>query len=320
MATGLMIDGKWTHTHYKGDEKGRFMRRPTTFRNWVKADGSTSFTPDANRYHLYVSYACPWAHRTLIVRALKGLNDSITVSVVDPFMLDDGWVFSDYPGVVRDPIFNADYLREIYAKADSQYTGRVTVPILWDKQTNTIVNNESREIIRMFNTEFSGITTKDWDLLPRDHVAAIDETMDKIYSPINNGVYRSGFAFSQEAYDEAVMGLFAALDYWEGVLGKQRYLCGDQLTEADICLFTTLLRFDPVYYVHFKCNLRHLYDYPNLWGYLRDIYQIPAVKTTCNLDHIKNHYFGSHPHINPTGIVPVGPEIDFDAPHDRDRF
>lgn len=313
MATGMMIDGKWTNQAYQKDEKGRFKRNPTTFRGRITADGASGFPAVANRYHLYVSYACPWAHRTLIMRSLKGLSDAISISVVDPLMAEDGWEFSDFPGAIPDKINDAKYLREIYALADENYTGRVTVPILWDKQTSTIVNNESREIIRMFDTEFSEIAQNDIDLYPQDLHAKIDRAIDDIYSPINNGVYKSGFAQSQEAYEEAVQELFAALDYWEDILATQDYLCGDRLTEADICMFTTLFRFDAVYYVHFKCNLRHIWDYPNLWNYLTRIYQYPGVKDTCNLEHIKLHYYQSHPHINPSGIVPHGPLISFDS-------
>ncbi|MDJ0632783.1 MAG: glutathione S-transferase family protein [Xenococcaceae cyanobacterium MO_188.B29] len=320
MATGMMIDGVWCNQGYEQDKQGRFQRNPTTFRQKVTADGSSNFKAESGRYHLYVSYACPWAHRTLIMRKLKGLEEAISLSVVDPLMAEEGWEFSDFPGSIPDPIIGAKYLREVYAKADPHYTGRVTVPILWDKQTGTIVNNESREIIRMFDTQFEAIAKNKVNLYPDKLQAKIDEAIDKIYEPINNGVYRAGFATKKVAYNEAVIKLFEALDYWEAMLGYQRYLCGDVLTEADICMFTTLLRFDPVYYVHFKCNLRHIWDYPNLWNYLKDIYQYPGVKDTCNLDHIKLHYYQSHPHINPSGIVPLGPIIDFEAPHDRDRF
>ena len=307
-----MIDGQWSKQGYQKDEKGRFKRNPTTFRNWIKADGSSQFKPESGRYHLYISFACPWAHRTLIMRKLKGLEEAITLSIVDPIMADEGWEFSDYPGSIPDRINSAKYLREIYAKADQKYTGRVTVPILWDKKNNTIVNNESREIIRMFDTELEAIASNKISFYPEDLQEKIEKTIDEIYSPINNGVYRSGFATSQEAYEEAVKQLFDALDYWEEILGKQKYLCGDRVTEADWCMFTTLIRFDPVYYVHFKCNIRHIWDYPNLWNYLKDLYQYPGVKETCNLEHIKIHYYKSHPHINPSGIVPHGPEMIFD--------
>jgi putative glutathione S-transferase len=310
MATGMMIEGEWRKEAYQMDTKGRFQRNPTTFRNKITADGSSDFKAEANRYHLYVSYACPWAHRTLIMRQLKGLEEVIGLSVVDPLMADEGWEFSEYPGSIPDTVNGAKYLREIYAKADSKYTGRVTVPVLWDKQKNTIVNNESREIIRMFDWEFEAFARQKVNFCPEELKEKIDKIIDAIYQPINNGVYRSGFATSQEAYEEAVTELFEALDYWEKALEKQRYLCGDMLTEADFCMFTTLLRFDPVYYVHFKCNIRHIWDYPNLWNYLKELYQYPGIKETCNLEHIKRHYYMSHPHINPSGLVPKGPEIN----------
>ena len=311
MATGMMVEGKWTNEEYKQDQKGRFQRNPTTFRNQITADGSSGFPAVSNRYHLYVSYACPWAHRTLIMLQLKGLTEAISISVVDPLMAEDGWEFSDFPGTIPDTVNHARYLREVYAIADAKYTGRVTVPILWDKQTASIVNNESREIIRMFDTQFGDIAQNQINLYPHELQEKIDRAIDDIYDPINNGVYKAGFAKSQEAYEEAVKKLFVALDYWEEILAQQDYLCGDSLTEADICLFTTLFRFDAVYYVHFKCNLRHIWDYPNLWNYVKKIYQQPQIKATCNLEHIKLHYYQSHPHINPSGIVPYGPAIEF---------
>ncbi|MCU0534610.1 MAG: glutathione S-transferase family protein [Hydrococcus sp. Prado102] len=317
MATGMMIDGEWRNEKYQMDTKGAFQRNPTTFRNWITADGSSGFQAEANRYHLYISYACPWAHRTLILRQLKGLEDAIGLSIVDPLMADDGWEFSEFLGSMPDTVNHANYLREIYAKADSKYTGRVTVPVLWDKQKNTIVSNESREIIRMFDREFEEIAKNKINLCPEKLKEEIDKAIEAIYQPINNGVYRSGFATSQEAYEEAVTELFEALDYWEKVLAKQRYLCGDVLTEADVCMFTTLLRFDVVYYVHFKCNIRHIWDYPNLWNYLKELYQYPQIKETCNFEHIKRHYYMSHPHINPSGLVPKGPLINLDEPHNR---
>lgn len=307
MATGMMIEGQWKKEGYYQDDKGRFQRNPTTFRHKITADGSSGFLAASDRYHLYVSYACPWAHRTLIMRKLKGLEKAITVSVVSPLMLEDGWTFEPFPDIIPDLVNGVHYLRDIYAKADTQYTGRVTVPILWDKQTATIVNNESREIIRMFDHEFNAIAENKQDFCPPDLEAKIEETIDKIYPVINNGVYRAGFATSQLAYEEAIEQLFAGLDYWNQVLGEQKYLCGQEFTEADICLFTTLLRFDPVYYVHFKCNLRHLWDYEHLWRYLKDIYHYQGIEATCNLEHIKHHYYRSHPHINPSGIVPMGP-------------
>ena len=311
MATGMMIEGEWKNEGYEKDDKGRFQRNPTTFRDRITADGASGFPAVSDRYHLYVSYACPWAHRTLIMRNIKGLNDAISISVVDPLMGENGWKFSNFPGTIPDTVNNTDYLRKVYAIADSNYTGRVTVPILWDKQTSTIVNNESREIMRMFDTEFGDLASR-VDLYPDKLQSKIDAAIDDIYDPINNGVYKAGFAKSQSAYEEAVKELFAALDYWEDILAEQEYVCGDILTEADICMFTTLFRFDAVYYVHFKCNVRHIWDYPNLWHYLRRIYQYPGVKETCNLEHIKLHYYQSHPHINPSGIVPTGPAIAFE--------
>jgi glutathionyl-hydroquinone reductase len=303
MATGMMIDGKWTNEKYRQDSQGRFQRNSTTFRDRVTANGASGFPAVANRYHLYVSYACPWAHRTLIMRQLKGLTNAIDISVVAPLMGENGWEFADFPGTIPDIVNHTQYLRDIYVLADAHYTGRVTVPILWDKESSTIVNNESREIMWMFDTEFHGIAQNQIDLYPQELQDKIDKAIADIYEPINNGVYKAGFARSQEAYEEAVTELFTALDYWESVLANQSYLCGNSLTEADICMFTTLLRFDAVYYVHFKCNLRHIWDYPHLWNYLKKIYQYPGVKDTCNLEHIKLHYYQSHPHINPSGLT-----------------
>ncbi len=320
MALGMLVDGKWTTEWTERDSSGKFNRMPTKFRNWITADGSSGFKAVANRYHLYISLACPWAHRTLIMRSLKGLEDAIGLSIVDPVLADRGWAFSEAPGTIPDTINGAQYLQEIYLKAKSDYTGRVTVPVLWDQETQTIVNNESREIIRMLDTEFGAITRTAIDLYPEHLRETIEQTIDAIYMPINNGVYRSGFATSQAAYEEAVTELFQHLDHWEQVLGSQRYLCGNQLTAADICLFTTLIRFDSVYHGHFKCNLKRIADYPNLWNYLKDLYQHPAIGPTCNLDHIKRHYYMSQTAINPNRIVPKGPLIDFAAPHDRDRF
>ncbi len=253
------------------------------------------------------------------MRQLKGLEGAIGLSIVDPEMGPEGWAFTDAPGTIPDPIHQARYLREIYLQVDPHYTGRVTVPILWDKHQGTIVNNESREIMRMFDTEFTALAQSDRQFYPTALTAQIDQTIDAIYQPINNGVYRAGFATSQAAYEEAVTELFEHLDHWETVLDQQRYLCGDQITEADWCLFTTLLRFDPVYYGHFKCNLRRMVDYANLWNYLKDLYQQPGVAATCNINHIQQHYYKSHTKINPTRIVPKGPLMDLAAPHDRDR-
>lgn len=317
---GEMVDGVWKSGWYDPDARGAFQRPKTKFRSHVSADGSTGFKAEAGRYHLYVSYACPWAHRTLIMRALRGLEDAIDVTVVDPKMGDDGWSFAkDEP----DPIHGAKLLREVYVRADAKYTGRVTVPVLWDKQTGTIVNNESREVMRILDCEFEGLAKNKTSLAPPESKACIDETLTAIYEPVNNGVYRAGFATKQEAYEEAVGELFSALDHWDGVLAKQRYLCGSVLTEADIAMFTTLLRFDLVYFAHFKCNVRRIADYANLSGYLRDIYQMPLVKQTCRLDHIKVHYYWSQTTVNPHRIVPVGPK-DYAAslalPHDRARL
>jgi glutathionyl-hydroquinone reductase len=320
MALGMMVKGKWMTEREQEDSKGHFLRPATTFRNWVTADGSSGFQAEANRYHLYISWACPWAHRTAIMRRLKGLEEAITLSVVDPYMGEGGWAFSEGPGCIPDPIFGAQFLREIYLKADSDYTGRVTVPILWDKKTNTMVNNESREIMRMLDLEFDAVAKSKTNFLPKQFQEVIEPTIEMIYKPINNGVYRAGFAITQRAYEEAVTELFHALDYWEATLSEQRYLCGSEITEADWCMFTTLLRFDLVYYSHFKCNLRRIVDYPNLWNYLKDLYQQPGVKETCNFEHIKQHYYKSHEKINPTRIVPKGPLIDFGAPHNRERM
>lgn len=320
MGLGILIDGKWVAERDQEDSKGRFIRPSTTFRNKITADGSSGFKADSGRYHLYISWACPWAHRTAIMRKLKGLDDAIGLSVVGAVIDQNSWEFTDEPGAIPDRVNGTRYLWQVYLKADPDYSGRVTVPVLWDKQTATIVNNESREIIRMLDTECDAFAKANVNFYPEDLRKVVDETIDAIYQPINNGVYRAGFATTQEAYEEGVTDLFNALNHWEEVLGKQRYLCGDRITEADWCMFTTLLRFDPVYYGHFKCNLRRIVDYPNLWNYLKDLYQQPGVEETCNLDHIKRHYYKSHNKINPTRIVPKGPIINFDEPHDRSRF
>ena len=319
---GKMIDGKWSTEWYGSDERGHFVREDTVFSDQIRADGSSDYPVEAGRYHLYISLACPWAHRTLIARALRGLEDAISVSVVHWKMGDDRWEFrpDEDSDATDDPSIGAQFLRELYAKADPDYTGRVTVPVLWDKKTGRIVNNESRDILRMLSTQFGAVATREFDLYPRALRAEIDRVTDAIYTPINNGVYRAGFADSQDAYDEAVADLFGALDHWEAHLSTQRYLCGSSLTEADICMFTTLVRFDPVYCTHFKCNLRRLREYPNLWNYLLDIYQTPHIAETVNLRHIKNHYYCSHPTVNPKGIIARGFEVDYDAPHDRGRF
>ncbi len=317
MASGMMVGGKWITNKNEQNQSGEFHEIPTTFRERVSADGTSGFKAEAGRYHLYVSLACPWAHRTLIMRELKGLNDAISVSIVDPILSDKGWMFSEAPGAILDSVNHAQYLQDIYLKADPKYTERVTVPVLWDRQTQTIINNESREIMRMFDVDFAQLATQKIDLYPRDRQQQIDETIDAIYLPINAGVYRAGFATSQTAYEDAVTLLFENLDRWEVVLSKQRYLCGDLLTEADICMFTTLYRFDSVYYGHFKCNLRRILDYPNLWNYLLDLYQRPEFKATCNLDYTKRAYYMSMTDINPNRIVPNGPIINFDQRHDR---
>jgi putative glutathione S-transferase len=295
------------------------MRAETLFRDRITSNGSSEFPAVAGRYHLYVSWACPWAHRTLILRKLKGLEDAVSLSVVDAFMDENGWAFSGNPGAIPDTVNGKQRLHEVYAAAVPDYTGRASVPVLWDKSKGAIVNNESREIVRMFDTAFEEIGDPSVTFLPEGLEAEVERVIDAIYEPINNGVYKSGFARTQEAYEEAVTALFAALDHWEAVLDKQRYLCGGRITEADWFLFTTLVRFDPVYHYHFKCNLRRLRDYPNLWNYTKGLYQVPGVAETCNFDHIKRHYFSSHETVNPTRIVPLGPEIDYSEPHDRER-
>ncbi|HEY9640240.1 MAG TPA: glutathione S-transferase family protein [Coleofasciculaceae cyanobacterium] len=321
MALGRLVNGTWVKDWTERDEKGQFQRMPTHFHHWITADGSSGFKAEPHRYHLYISLGCPWAHRTALLWKLKGLENTIGLSIVDPVISEQGWAFSDQPGCIRDTINGADYLWQIYVKADPNYSGRVTVPVLWDKQTGTIVNNESRQIIQMFNSEFNAFTKSENDFYPEALQAQIDQTIDAIYQPINNGVYRSGFASSQSAYETAVTELFAALDAWEHVLDQQRYLCGSSITLADWCLFTTLFRFDLAYYGLFKCNLKRLVDYPNLWNYFRDLYQQPGVQPMCDADHVKRLYYAGLPEINPTGIVPLGPEINFNLPHDRaDRF
>ncbi len=324
---GLLVDGQWQDKWYDTEVSGgRFVREDAGFRNWVTADGSAGptgvggFKAEANRYHLYVSLACPWAHRTTIYRKLKGLEDMISLSVVHPFMGDKGWTFAEGAGVIADPIVNASYLYEVYVAAKPDYTGRVTVPILWDKKTNTIVSNESSEIIRMLNSAFDKVGATDVSFLPSELLAEIDTINEFVYSAVNNGVYKAGFATTEAAYKEAVVTLFDALDTLEARLADQRYLLGDTITEADWRLFTTLVRFDAVYVGHFKCNIRRIVDYPNLWGYLRDLYQVPGIAETVSIEHIKAHYYTSHANINPTRIIPVGPLLDFNEPHDRARF
>jgi putative glutathione S-transferase len=311
---GLLVDGVWHDRWYDtASTGGQFVRADSRFRNWVTADGSSGFKAEAGRYHLYVSYACPWAHRTLVFRVLKGLEAAISVSVVEPLMLEHGWTFAEG----ADGVNGARFLHQVYTKADPQYSGRVTVPVLWDLERQTIVNNESAEIIRMLNSAFAPAGATGPDFCPEPLRAEIDAVNEWVYRTVNNGVYRAGFATSQEAYEEAVSALFESLDAIEERLGRQRYLAGDRITEADWRLFTTLVRFDAVYVGHFKCNLRRIVDYPNLWGYLRELFQVPGVAGTVHFDHIKTHYYGSHKTINPTGIVPSGPLLDFTTPHGR---
>jgi putative glutathione S-transferase len=318
---GLLVDGIWQDAWYDTKSSGGSFVRPTTaFRRWVTADGSSGFRAEPGRYHLYVSLACPWAHRTLVVRRLKRLDEVVSVSVVDPYMGEQGWGFSDAAGATPDTVNGKRWLHEVYAKADPRYTGRVTVPVLWDKHRETIVSNESSEIMRMLNAAFDAWGEAGIDLYPQAFRAEIDALNSWIYDDVNNGVYKAGFATTQEAYEKAFDALFSALDRVEAILSTRRYLVGDTFTEADWRLFTTLVRFDPVYVGHFKCNLRRIADYPNLGNYLRDLYQVPGVAETVNLDHIKRHYYQSHPMINPTRIVPKGPALDLEAPHDRDRF
>ena len=326
---GLLVDGKWQDKWYETKSNdGRFKRVASSFRNWVTQDGTAGqtgtagFKAESGRYHLYVSYACPWAHRALIFRTLKGLEKHISLSVVHPLMGADGWTFQKDDGTEPDTINNAQFLHEVYTKADPTFTGRVTVPILWDKKTNSIVNNESSEIIRMFNEAFNALPDVNAELnfAPARLLPQIDEINDRIYDRVNNGVYKAGFATTQNAYEEAVGDLFNELDALELHLATNRYLVGDKLTEADWRLFTTLVRFDPVYVGHFKCNIRRIADYPNLSNYLRELYQVDGIAETTNIDHIKRHYYESHTMINPTAVVPLGPQLDLNQPHDRDKL
>ncbi len=322
---GLLVDGVWKDQWYDTKSTGgKFERTTAKFRNWITADGgagptgSDGFKAESGRYHLYVSYACPWAHRALIFRKLKGLTDHIDVSAVHPDMLSDGWTFeTDAHGATGDTLYGLPYARDIYTKADPTVSGRVTVPILWDKQRETVVSNESSEIIRMFNSAFDGLTGNTRDFWPAHLRDAIEPVNTRIYDTVNNGVYRCGFATTQEAYDEAVGPLFDSLDWIEGILAENRYLMGDTLTEADWRLFTTLVRFDPVYVLHFKCNRRRIVDYPNLWAYTRELFQMDGVAETVNLNHIVRHYHYSHETINPNRIIPTGPAIDWMEPHGR---
>jgi putative glutathione S-transferase len=322
---GLLINGVWQEQEPAATKDGRFERRDSAFRNWITPDGrpgptgQDGFRAAAGRYHLYVSLACPWAHRTLIMRALKGLQDIIPVSVTHWLMADHGWTFAAGEGVIPDPLYNSRYVYELYARADDEYSGRATVPILWDQHTQAIVNNESADIIRMLGSAFDHAGAKSGDYYPQPLHAEIDMVNQRVYDTLNNGVYKSGFATTQAAYEAAVEPLFGTLDWLEDRLSQSRFLCGETLTEADIRLFTTLVRFDVVYHGHFKCNVRRIIDYKNLWAYTRDIFQLPGIADTVDFGHIKRHYYMSHRRINPTGIVPVGPALDFEAPADRGR-
>ena len=324
MVVGLLIDGKW-HTDWYDTKStgGKFVRKDSSYRNWVTPDGSPGpsgrggFEAEAGRYHLYVSFACPWAHRALIFRELKGLQDIISVSAVNSFMADEGWTFHSGQGVIPDSVNHKQRMYEIYTLADPDYTGRVTVPVLWDKKQRTIVSNESSEIIRMFNSAFDGVGARVGDYYPEGMRSEIDEVNALIYDNINNGVYKAGFSTTQSAYEEAVSNVFRVLDILEQRLSRQRYLLGSKISEADWRLFTTLVRFDAVYVGHFKCNLKRIADYPALSNYLRDLYQQPGIAETVNIDVIKAHYYESHTGINPTGIIPAGPELEFHLPHNR---
>jgi glutathionyl-hydroquinone reductase len=321
---GMLVNGEWRDVTYDtSSTDGRFERPSSAFRNWVTADGSAGltgtggFVAERGRYHLYVSLACPWAHRTLIMRRLKGLKDVVSLSVVHWQMRELGWTFSPGPCVTGDPVNGAQALYEVYLAADQRYSGRVTVPVLWDKERQTIVSNESAEILRMFNSAFDGVGATPGDYYPKQLGADIDALNDRIYRDVNNGVYRAGFATTQEAYEEAVRSLFETLDWLESKLSRSRYLLGDQLNEADIRLFTTLVRFDAVYHGHFKCNIRRIADYPALWRFTRDVYNLKGVAETVNMHHIRHHYYESHTTINPSGIVPAGPALDFSISADQ---
>ncbi|CQH57297.1 glutathione S-transferase family protein [Yersinia frederiksenii] len=325
---GQLVDGKWKDIWYDTKSTGGHFKRSTSqFRNWVTADGQAGpqgkagFKAEANRYHLYVSLACPWAHRTLLMRTLKGLESLISVSVVHPLMLENGWTFArDFPAATGDELYQLDYLYQLYLRADADYTGRVTVPVLWDKQQQTVVSNESADIIRMFNSAFDDVGAIAGDYYPAALHNDIDAINSWVYDQVNNGVYKAGFATTQSAYDEAVATLFDALDRLEQILAKHRYLTGNTLTEADLRLWTTLVRFDPVYVTHFKCDKRRISDYPNLYGFLREIYQMPGIAETVDFAHIRNHYYRSHGTINPFGIISIGPQQDLLAAHGRDKI
>lgn len=315
---GLLIDGVWKTDWYESDSEGAFRRPETRFRSWIKKGSEEGFEPEAGRYHLFVSYACPWAHRTLITRAFRGLEDIIGVTNVDPHMGDDGWPFGGEGE--ENPLFPSAFIRDVYLKADPKFTGRATVPVLWDKKSGRIVSNESREIMRMLDTAFEKLVPGRPSLLPGGKVAEVDAMLDRIYNRYNNGVYRAGFATQQGAYESAVRDVFTTLDECEEILSKQRYLCGSELSEADVAMFTTSIRFALVYYAHFKCNLRRIEDYPNIWAYVRELYQMPEFKKTTNLEQIKKHYYWSQTTINPYRIVPVGPTLDLNSPHGRERL
>lgn len=315
---GLLVDGKWHDQWYDTEGNGgRFIRQESQFRNWITPDGSAGpsgeggFKAEPNRYHLYVALACPWANRALIMRKLKGLEEMISVSVVNPLMVENGWTFEPEEDVIPDPVIDAKFLYELYTHVEPEYSGRVTVPVLYDLKQNKIVNNESAEVMRMLNSAFDEIGAKEGDYYPEELRSEIDAINEKVYHSVNNGVYKAGFATKQEVYQEEVTKLFTTLDELEERLGKNRYLVGDQITEADWRLFTTLIRFDSVYYGHFKCNIKRITDYKNLWRYTRELYNWPGIAETVNFKHIKDHYYRSHKNINPTGIVPIGPELDF---------
>jgi putative glutathione S-transferase len=322
---GLLVDGQWQDKWYE-TKNGAFQRTTTKFRDWITPDGSPgpdgqkAFPAESGRYHLYISLACPWAHRTLIVRKLKRLEAVISLSVVDFLMAENGWVFSDRPGAIRDSVLGKAKLHEVYTTAEPGFSGRVTVPVLWDKQKGTIVNNESAEIIRIFNSGFGTLADTTVDLTPADLLPEIDAVNAEVYDAVNNGVYKCGFATTQAAYEAPFHALFAMLDKLDARLATQRYLVGDRITEADIRLFTTLIRFDAVYHGHFKCNRQQLKDFPNLFPYLLDLYQTPGIAETVNFEHIKGHYYASHTTINPTRIVPLGPDQDLSKPHGRERL
>ena len=323
---GLLIDGHWSDDDNIRSEEGKFIRPESSFRNWVTSDGGPGptgelgFAAEAGRYHLYITHNCPWAYRTAMFRRVKGLEDIISISIGGASFKDQGWTFNEEPGALPDAVNNIYYLHELYTKADPKYTGRVTVPVLWDKKSETIVNNESSEIIRMFNSAFDNITDNKLDFYPESLRNQIDEINAIVYKNINNGVYRAGFATTQNAYEEAYNNLFKKLDELEDRMGERRYLTGEKLTEADWRLFSTLIRFDVVYYTHFKCNKRHIFDYPNLWNFTLELYQYPGISSLTNFDHIKRGYYGLMPKINPSKIVAKGPDIDFNQPHDRGKF